>query len=114
MFLLLFPELPKHNTFGIDEIGPALKGIVEVDETYVGGKPRKRKGRSTSTVRGLKKQVVLMMAQRKGQMCIAPIETDGFDVIALLLRQLSRTLNYGIRPLIYKTYHWPTGIENTL
>lgn len=70
-----------------DEIGPALKGIVEVDETYVGGKPRKRKGKVNKRGKGTKKQAVLVMAQRKGQMRIAPIETDGFDVIAPLLRQ---------------------------
>lgn len=70
-----------------DEIGPALKGIVEVEETYVGGKPRKRKGVVHKRGKGTDKQAVLVMAERKGEMRIAPIDKDSFDVVAPLLRQ---------------------------
>lgn len=70
-----------------DEIGPVLKGVVEVDETYIGGKPRKRKGVVNKRGKGTKKQPVLVMAERKGKIRIAPIDNDSFDKIAPLLRQ---------------------------
>jgi len=61
-----------------------LKGIVEVDETYVGGKPRKEnkdssgnpdaKPRKSKRGRGTKKAPVLALVERKGNVISKPIE----------------------------------------
>jgi transposase-like protein len=52
-----------------DPMASALKGIVEVDETYVGGKPRKstKKSKVSKRGRGTKKTPVLAMVERKGK-----------------------------------------------
>jgi transposase-like protein len=49
-----------------------LKGIVEVDETYIGGKPRIT-GQSKRG-RGTKKQPVLVLVERDGSARVKPIE----------------------------------------
>jgi transposase-like protein len=45
----------------------ALRGDVEVDETYVGGKPRKGSGRISRPGRGTSKQPVMVLVERGGQ-----------------------------------------------
>jgi transposase-like protein len=50
--------------------GPGLRGIVEMDETYVGGKPRKgadKKSPGAPRGRGTKKTPVVGMKERDGQ-----------------------------------------------
>ncbi|NOY43690.1 MAG: IS1595 family transposase [Planctomycetes bacterium] len=48
-----------------------MEGVVEVDETYIGGKPRyKQKGR---TGRGTTKQPVMALVQRQGEVRCGPI-----------------------------------------
>ena len=51
-----------------------LKGIVEVDETYVGGKPRKGNGETNKRGRGTKKSSVITMVERNGKSVSFPIE----------------------------------------
>jgi len=49
------------------ELDPqVLNGIVEVDETYVGGKPRKGSGQESKRGRGTKKIPVMAMIERGG------------------------------------------------
>ena len=51
-----------------------LKGVVEVDETYVGGKPRKGDGKIHKRGRGTEKAPVLAMVERDGDVVSEPIE----------------------------------------
>ncbi|MGD1146545.1 MAG: IS1595 family transposase [Thermoanaerobaculaceae bacterium] len=48
-------------------MAPLLKGDVEVDETYVGGKPRKGSKHPAKRGRGTKKQPVMALVERNGQ-----------------------------------------------
>lgn len=50
----------------MNEYGELLKGIVEMDETYVGGKPRKNSGQYNKRGRGTKKTPVVGMVERDG------------------------------------------------
>jgi transposase-like protein len=50
-----------------------LKGIIEIDETYIGGKPRKD-GKKHKSGRGTKKTSVLAIVERKGRAVSKPIE----------------------------------------
>lgn len=49
----------------------ALKGVVEVDETYIGGKPRK--GKNNKRGRGTKKAPVMVLVERDGKAVSKPI-----------------------------------------
>jgi transposase-like protein len=51
-----------------------LNGVVEVDETYVGGKPRKGDGQERKRGRGTTKQPVLVLVERNGGARVKPIE----------------------------------------
>ena len=51
---------------------PSLEGTIEVDETYVGGKPRKGSG-NTRTGRGTKKIPVIVLVERDGSAVSHPI-----------------------------------------
>jgi len=51
-----------------------LKGTVEVDETYVGGKPRKGDGKESKRGRGTKKAPVMVLVEREGNAISKPIE----------------------------------------
>ena len=44
-----------------------LKGHVEADETYVGGKPRPHSGESSKRGRGTKKTPVVVLVERNGR-----------------------------------------------
>jgi transposase-like protein len=50
-----------------DPIVKKLKGTVEVDETYVGGKPRKGDGKKHKRGRGTEKVPVLVLVERNGK-----------------------------------------------
>lgn len=89
-----------------------LQGIVEVDETYVGGKPRKEsKGESkpkSKRGRGTSKAPVLALVERNGNVVSMPIE-----------RVNAKTLKSAIREVCHKdscimTDEWPAyrGIGN--
>ena len=49
-----------------DPLSRLLKGVVEVDETYIGGKPRKGSGEHNKKGRGTKKAPVVAMVEREG------------------------------------------------
>ena len=51
-----------------------LKGTIEADETFVGGKPRKYSGQKAKTGRGTKKIPVLALVERGGRAIAKPIE----------------------------------------
>jgi transposase-like protein len=51
-----------------------LKGIIEVDETYIGGKPKQDKNKKPKRGRGTKKVPVIALVQRKGNVVSKPIE----------------------------------------
>jgi transposase-like protein len=57
-----------------DPIAKKLKGIVEVDETYIGGKPRKGTGIKNKRGRGTEKAPVMLMVERDGKAVSKPIE----------------------------------------
>jgi len=72
-----------------------LKGIVEMDETYVGGKPRKEakkddnKNDKNKRGRGTKKQAVVGMIERKGNVKVQMAINNklGFSILADLVRK---------------------------
>jgi transposase-like protein len=49
------------------EYGELLKGIIEMDETYIGGKPRKSNEEKNKRGRGTKKIAVVGMVERNGK-----------------------------------------------
>lgn len=50
-----------------EPLASMLKGTVEVDETYVGGKPRKGTGEKSKRGRGTKKTPVIALVERNGR-----------------------------------------------
>lgn len=65
-----------HETF------PAVGGVVEIDEKYLGGKPRKEKGVTHKRGKGTDKQPILVMVERNGIVRAQTIDNDRFDSIA--------------------------------
>jgi len=61
---------------------PAVGGVVELDEKYVGGKPRKQEGVVHRRGKGTSKQGVLVMVERGGVVRTATIDNDSHDQIA--------------------------------
>lgn len=56
-----------------DPVVKKLKGIVEVDETYVGGNPRKGDGKKHKRGRGTEKAPVLALVERNGKVISYPV-----------------------------------------
>jgi transposase-like protein len=65
-----------------------LNGVVEVDETYVGGKPRKGDGTKHKRGRGTKKTPVLVLVERNGKSISHPVT----DVTAKTLKSAIKGL----------------------
>jgi len=57
-----------------DDSGEYLEGTVEVDETYVGGKPRKGDGKVHKRGRGTEKTPVMVLVERNGQARSIPLD----------------------------------------
>ena len=55
---------------------PLLKGIVELDEKYFGGKPRYEKGVQHRRGKGTTKQCILVAVERHGSVRAEPVEGD--------------------------------------
>lgn len=66
---------------------PAVGGVVEIDEKYLGGKPRKQHGVTHKRGKGTDKQPVLVMVERHGIARAQVIENDSFSVIAPLVER---------------------------
>jgi transposase-like protein len=66
---------------------PALDGVVEIDETYVGGKPRKEKGKRAKCGRGTKKVPVVALIQRDGGMRALPVERVTIKNLGRVIRE---------------------------
>jgi transposase-like protein len=82
-------------------IAKKLKGVVEVDETYIGGKPRKDNGKDNKRGRGTKKTAVMALIERKGNAISKPVE-----------RVNAKSLKGAIREMVDKssiimTDEWP-------
>ena len=58
------------------ESQPVLGGIVELDEKYIGGKPRHKVGVRYKRGKGTRKQCILVAVERKGQVRSVPISSD--------------------------------------
>ena len=65
-----------HETF------PAVGGVVEIDEKYLGGKPRKEKGVTNKRGKGTEKQPILVLVERTGIVRAQTIDNDRYTSIA--------------------------------
>jgi len=63
---------------------PLLAGLVEMDEKFIGGKPRFQKDIINKRGKGTKKAGVFIAVQRQGQAGTAPIPNDGYDALSPL------------------------------
>lgn len=59
-----------------NELQPAIQGIVELDEKYVGGKPRYKEGAVHKRGKGTDKQCVFVAVQRHGPARTATVNSD--------------------------------------
>jgi transposase-like protein len=50
-----------------EPLAKLLRGVIEADETYVGGKPRKRNGQPAKRGRGTSKTPVMVLVERGGR-----------------------------------------------
>jgi transposase-like protein len=66
--------------------GP-LSGTVEVDETYIGGKPRKGSEEKAKRGRGTKKAAVMVLVERGGKARAMPIERVNADTLKPAIRE---------------------------
>jgi transposase-like protein len=72
-----------------DPLASILKGVIEVDETYIGGKPRKGgNGEPNKRGRGTKKTPVLAMVERKGNIISKPIENVTANTLKSAIREV--------------------------
>lgn len=65
-----------------------LKGIVEVDETYIGGKPRKGTGIINKRGRGTRKQPVMLMVERDGKAISKPVEFVNAETLKGAIKEM--------------------------
>jgi hypothetical protein len=70
-----------HETFH------AVGGVVEIDEKYLGGKPRKEKGVTHKRGKGTNKQPILVMVERGGIVRANVIDNDRFSTIAPIVER---------------------------
>lgn len=71
-----------------DPIASALKKIVEVDETYVGGKPRPGNKKKSKRGRGTEKTPVLALVERGGKVVSKPVENVSAKRLKGAIREL--------------------------
>jgi transposase-like protein len=65
-----------------------LKGVVEVDETYIGGKPRKGNGKINKRGRGTEKAPVMALIERDGNSVSMPIEKVNAKTLKTAIREM--------------------------
>lgn len=71
-----------------DPLVSLLKGVVEVDETYVGGKPRKGNGKISKRGRGTEKAPVMALIERNGKSVSMPIEKVNAKTLKAAIREM--------------------------
>jgi len=91
-------ELPVKTAYSLSQrirkaiygtVSPLLKGIVEMDETYIGGKPRYKNGENKRG-RGTKKQMVVGIAERNGNVFVAKKDRlKSADVVDIVLENVN-------------------------
>jgi transposase-like protein len=69
------------------ESSPAVGGVVEIDEKYLGGKPRKEKGVTHKRGKGTSKQPILVMVERDGIARAKVIDNDSFNTVAPVVQR---------------------------
>jgi len=75
--------------FAMQDVNPELlQGIVEVDETYVGGKPRKGTGIKNKKGRGTKKTPVLTLIERNGNVISKPVGDVSGKTLKFAIREV--------------------------
>lgn len=74
-----------------DPVQQLLKGVVEVDETYVGGKPPKDNEKKNKRGRGTDKAPVIALVERSGKSCSKPVNNVN-----------AKTLKGAIRDMVHK------------
>jgi len=65
-----------------------LKGTVEVDETYIGGKPKCDINKNAICGRGTKKTPVMVLVERDGEAISKPIEKVNAETLKTAIRQM--------------------------
>ncbi len=66
---------------------PILNGIVELDEKYLGGKPRYQKGVHHKRGKGTDKQCVFVAVERQGEARSVPVESDTAAILSPIVTQ---------------------------
>jgi transposase-like protein len=90
-----------------DPLASLLKGVVEVDETYIGGKPRKNTGKKHKRGRGTDKTPVMAMVERRGKVISKPLE----NVTAKTLKTAIKEVVDRESKIITDEWHGYDGIE---
>ena len=70
-----------------DPSKPLLKNIVELDEKYIGGKPRYQNGVTHKPGKATEKQCVFVAVERHGPVCSALIDNDRAATISPLVQK---------------------------
>lgn len=65
----------------------ALNGTVEVDETYIGGKPRKTENKNHKRGRGTDKAPVMVLVERNGRSVSRPVENVTGETLKSAIRE---------------------------
>jgi len=71
-----------------DPLVSVLKGTVEVDETYIGGEPRKGDGMIHKRGRGTDKMPVMVLVERDGRSVSRPIEQVNADTLKSAIKEV--------------------------
>ena len=64
---------------------PLLSGTIEMDEKFIGGKPRYHHGVRHKGGKGTAKQCILVTIQRQGPVCPVPMDTVKTDTISPII-----------------------------
>lgn len=72
-----------------EPLSKKLKGTVEIDETYIGGKPRKGDDKEHKRGRGTEKKPVMVLVEREGNAVSKPIDSlKATDLKAEILERM--------------------------
>ena len=71
-----------------EPLASALKGVVEVDETYIGGKPKRNEEEKPKRGRGTKKTPVIALVERKGRVVSHPIKKVNAKTLKSAIREM--------------------------